>query len=194
MGIYDLYQQYLSEAYAPKETTPVFDPYKYLYPIPQDGDSDTTGGITTLSPQEIRDRAEQMSFDATALRDENGNVIGGLTKEEQELMDQARGKGSLSGWDKFNIGSMFVGGGLPSFFQLMASRKMGQNSALEQLKQLQIQKNINQGLSGDVGGGWTQTDTGGGTVTFSGPSGQSISGYSNTAEGIGKASSEEGTF
>ena len=142
MGIYDLYQQYLSEAYAPKETTPVFDPYKYLYPIPQDGDSDTTGGITTLSPQEIRDRAEQMSFDAAALRDENDNVIGGLTKEEQELMDQARGKGSLSGWDKFNIGSMFVGGGLPSFFQLMASRKMGQNSALEQLSALQRQKDI----------------------------------------------------
>jgi len=59
--------------------------------------------------------------------------------------------------------------------------------------QRQIQKNINEGLTGDVGGGWTQTDTGNGTVSFSGPSGESISGYSNTQEGIGAATGDWGS-
>ena len=59
--------------------------------------------------------------------------------------------------------------------------------------QRQIQKNINEGLTGDVGGGWTQTDTGNGTVSFSGTSGESISGYSNTQEGIGAATGDWGS-
>ena len=196
MSVYDLYQSYLNQIQNQSaQTSPLFD-YRLLYPqVQQDngGGDYTGGGINNLSPQQIQDRAMQMDFEAAALTDPQGNVIGGLTKEEQELMDQARGKGNLSGWDKFNIGGMFIGGGLPSIFQLMASRKMGQNSALEQLKQLQIQKNINQGLSGDVGGGWTQTDTGGGTVSFSGPGGESIGGFSNTAEGIGAATASEGS-
>ena len=194
MSIYDLYQSYLNQLQNPVvQQSPLFD-YRLLYPpVQQDGGDSMGGGITQLSPQQIQDRAMQMDFEAAALRDEQGNVIGGLTPEEQELMDQARGKGRLSGFDKFNIGSMFLGGGLPNMFSLMASRKMGQNKGLEALRQLQIQKNINEGLSGDVGGGWTQTDTGGGTVSFSGPSGESISGYINTAAGTSAATATEGS-
>ena len=59
--------------------------------------------------------------------------------------------------------------------------------------QRQIQKNINEGLTGDVGGGWTQTDTGNGTVSFSDSSGNSIGGYSNTQEGIGAATGDWGS-
>ena len=59
--------------------------------------------------------------------------------------------------------------------------------------QKEIQRNISQGTSGDIGGGWSQRDTGGGTVSFSGPSGESIGGYSNTEAGIGAASADWGS-
>jgi hypothetical protein len=194
MSIYDLYQSYLNQLQNPVvQQSPLFD-YRLLYPpVQQDGGDSMGGGITQLSPQQIQDRAMQQEFDASALRDEQGNVIGGLTPEEQELMDQARGKGGLSGFDKFSIGNMFLGAGIPSMIQLGISRRMGQNQGLEGLRQLQIQRNINEGLSGDVGGGWTQTDTGGGTVSFSGPSGESISGYSNTAAGTAAATGDWGS-
>lgn len=61
-------------------------------------------------------------------------------------------------------------------------------------QQKEINRNIAQGTSGDVGGGWSQTDTGNGTVSFSGPGGESISGYSNTPEGIAAATAEWGAF
>ena len=104
-------------------------------------------GITQLSPQQMRDAAMQQEFEAAALRDEQGNVIGGLTPEEQELMDQARGKGRLSGFDKFNVGNLFIGGGLPSMFSLMASRRMGQNKALQQLSAMQNADTSNIGIA-----------------------------------------------
>jgi len=148
MDLYDLYQKYLEEAYAPKQTMETYNPLKYLlYPQIQDSGGDNTGGITTLSPQQIQDRAMQMDFDAAALRDEQGNVVGGLTPEEQELMDQARGKGGLSGYDKFNVGTMFMGGGLPSIFSLMASRRAGQNQALQQLSAMQNADTSNIGIN-----------------------------------------------
>jgi hypothetical protein len=144
MSIYDLYQSYLNQLQNPVvQQSPLFD-YRLLYPqVQQDGGDSMGGGITQLSPQQIQDRAMQQEFDASALRDEQGNVIGGLTKEEQELMDQARGKGGLSGFDKFNIGNMFLGAGIPSMIQLGISRRMGQKQGLEGLRQLQIQRNIN---------------------------------------------------
>jgi hypothetical protein len=104
MSIYDLYQSYLNQLQNPVvQQSPLFD-YRLLYPpVQQDSGDNMGGGITQLSPQQIQDRAMQQEFDASALRDEQGNVIGGLTKEEQELMDQARGKGSLGRFDKFNM-------------------------------------------------------------------------------------------
>jgi hypothetical protein len=137
MSVYDLYQSYLNQLQNPVvQQSPLFD-YRLLYPpVQQDGGDSMGGGITQLSPQQIQDRAMQQEFDASALRDEQGNVIGGLTKEEQELMDQARGKGSLGRFDKFNIANMFLGGGIPSMFSLMASRKMGQNQALKELSDM----------------------------------------------------------
>jgi hypothetical protein len=143
MSIYDLYQSYLNQLQNPVvQQSPLFD-YRLLYPqVQQDGGDSMGGGITQLSPQQIQDRAMQQEFDASALRDEQGNVIGGLTEEEQKLMDQARGKGRLSGFDKFNIGNMFLGGGIPSMIQLGISRRMGQNQGLEGLRQLANLSNI----------------------------------------------------
>ena len=138
MSVYDLYQSYLNQLQNPVvEQSPLFD-YRLLYPpVQQDGGDNIGSGIMQLSPQQIQDRAMQQEFEAAALRDEQGNVIGGLTPEEQELMDQARGKGRLSGFDKFNIANMFVGGGIPSMIQLGISRRMGQNQALQQLSAMQ---------------------------------------------------------
>jgi hypothetical protein len=143
MSIYDLYQSYLNQLQNPVvQQSPLFD-YRLLYPpVQQDSGDNMGGGITQLSPQQIQDRAMQQEFDASALRDEQGNVIGGLTEEEQELMDQARGKGSLGRFDKFNIANMFLGGGIPSMIQLGISRKMGQNQGLEGLRQLANLSNI----------------------------------------------------
>ena len=82
---------------------------------------------------------------------------------------------------------------LAEFFQRRRDRKAREEAAIRGA-QKEIQRNISQGTSGDIGGGWTQRDTGGGTVSFSGPSGESFSGYSNTQEGIGAASGDWGSF
>ena len=188
LDVYNLYQKYLAEAYAPKQTMETYNPLKYLlYPQIQDSGGDNTGGITTLSPQQMRDVAMQQQFEAAALRDEQGNVVGGLTPEEQELMDQARGKGRLSNFDKFNVGSFFIGGGLPSMFSLMASRRAGQNQALQQLSAMQNADTSNIGINAvtrpgtysyddsnvggsGTGGGWAgsgfSTSSGGTEETF----------------------------
>jgi len=81
---------------------------------------------------------------------------------------------------------------LAEFFQRRRDRKAREEAAIRGA-QKEIQRNISQGTSGDIGGGWTQRDTGGGTVSFSGPSGESFSGYSNTQEGIGAASADWGS-
>ena len=46
----------------------------------------------------------------------------------------------------------------------------------------------------DIGGGWTQTNTGGGGATFTGGGGQTHQGWSNTPEGYGAAAASEGSF
>ena len=81
---------------------------------------------------------------------------------------------------------------LAEFFQRRRDRKAREEAAARGAAK-EIQRNISQGTSGDIGGGWTQRDTGGGTVSFSGPSGESFSGYSNTQEGIGAASADWGS-
>jgi len=81
---------------------------------------------------------------------------------------------------------------LAEFFQRRRDRKAREEAAARGA-QKEIQRNIREGTSGDIGGGWTQRDTGGGTVSFSGPSGESFSGYSNTQEGIGAASADWGS-
>ena len=81
---------------------------------------------------------------------------------------------------------------LAEFFQRRRDRKAREEAAIRGA-QKEIQRNIREGTSGDIGGGWTQRDTGGGTVSFSGPSGESFSGYSNTQEGIGAASADWGS-
>ena len=81
---------------------------------------------------------------------------------------------------------------LAEFFQRRRDRKAREEAAIRGA-QKEIQRNISQGTSGDIGGGWSQRDTGGGTVSFSGPSGESFSGYSNTQEGIGAASADWGS-
>jgi len=192
MSVYDLYQSYLNQLQNPVvQQSPLFD-YRLLYPqVQQDGGDSMGGGITQLSPQQMRDAAMQQEFEAAALRDEQGNVIGGLTPEEQELMDQARGKGRLSGYDKFNIGSMFLGGGLPNMFSLMASRKLGQNQALKQLSAMQNADTSDIGINAVtrpgtygyddviVGGSGTGGDSGG----WSGGSGGFGSGFSTSSSG-----------
>jgi len=82
---------------------------------------------------------------------------------------------------------------LAEFFQRRRDRKAREEAAARGAAK-EIQRNISQGTSGDIGGGWSQRDTGGGTVSFSGPSGESFSGYSNTQEGIGAASADWGSF
>jgi len=192
MSVYDLYQSYLNQLQNPVvQQSPLFD-YRLLYPqVQQDGGDSMGGGITQLSPQQMRDAAMQQEFEAAALRDEQGNVIGGLTPEEQELMDQARGKGRLSGYDKFNIGSMFLGGGLPNMFSLMASRRLGQNQALKQLSAMQNADTSDIGINAVtrpgtygyddviVGGSGTGGDSGG----WSGGSGGFGSGFSTSSSG-----------
>jgi len=192
MSVYDLYQSYLNQLQNPVvQQSPLFD-YRLLYPpVQQDGGDSMGGGITQLSPQQMRDAAMQQEFEAAALRDEQGNVIGGLTEKEQELMDQARGKGRLSGYDKFNIGSMFLGGGLPNMFSLMASRRLGQNQALKQLSAMQNADTSDIGINAVtrpgtygyddviVGGSGTGGDSGG----WSGGSGGFGSGFSTSSSG-----------
>ena len=194
MSVYDLYQSYLNQLQNPVvQQSPLFD-YRLLYPpVQQDGGDSMGGGITQLSPQQMRDAAMQQEFDASALRDEQGNVIGGLTKEEQELMDQARGKGGLSGFDKFNIGNMFLGAGIPSMIQLGISRRMGQNQGLEGLRQLANLSNIGFSAVTKPGTyGYDDVDVGGG-----GTGGVSMSSFDSQgfgSEGNTNVSTDFGSF
>ena len=194
MSVYDLYQSYLNQLQNPVvQQSPLFD-YRLLYPpVQQDGGDSMGGGITQLSPQQIQDRAMQQEFDASALRDEQGNVIGGLTKEEQELMDQARGKGRLSGFDKFSISNMFLGAGIPSMIQLGISRRMGQNQGLEGLRQLANLSNI--GFSGVTKPGTYGYDDSG--VGGGGTGGVSMSSFDSQgfgSEGNTNVSTDFGSF
>ena len=50
------------------------------------------------------------------------------------------------------------------------------------------------GQGTDIGGGWTQTNTGGGGATFTGGGGQTHQGWSNTPAGFAAAAESEGTF
>jgi hypothetical protein len=172
MGIFDLYQQYLTEAYAPKQTTSTFDPYKYLLYPPVQDDGDSTTGITTLSPQQTKDRAMQMEFDAAAsmyAKDQYGNmvntgkVVGGLTEEEQLLMDRMRGKGPLTTWQKANLGLGFLGpatGGISNILTLGAMRYADARKAAEEMEALQRQEAIRTAIRNASSGS-------GGSDTFS---------------------------
>jgi len=46
----------------------------------------------------------------------------------------------------------------------------------------------------NIGGGWTQTNTGGGGATFTGSGGQTHQGWSNTPEGFAAAAASEASF
>ena len=143
-GIYDLYQQYLAEAYAPKvSTTPAYDPFWFLKQQTQGEGGDNTGGITTLSPQQTRDRAMQMEFDAAALRDKDGKVVGGLTEEEQLLMDRMTGKAPLTNMQKATLGYGFAmpGTGIISMANLYAQRAMDARRAAQEMTALQNRAN-----------------------------------------------------
>lgn len=169
-GIYDLYQKYLAEAYAPKQATPAFDPYKYLlYPPVQEGGDSVGGGITTLSPQQTRDRAMQMQFEAAAARDKEGNIIGGLTPEEQILMDRMTGKAPLTNIQKATLGSGFIlpGSGILTMANLYAQRALDARRAEQEMAALQRQQDVRRAValassSGDSGGGTFSGNYGGG--------------------------------
>lgn len=162
-GIYDLYQRYLAEAYAPKApTTPAYDPYWFLRQQPQGEGGDNTGGITTLSPQQTMDRAMQMEFDAAAstyAKDQygnmvnTGNVVGGLTEEEQLLMDRMTGKAPLTNMQKATLGYGFAmpGTGIISMASLYAQRAMDARRAAEEMRALQRQQDIARIASGSSG-------------------------------------------
>jgi hypothetical protein len=93
MSIYDLYQSYLNQLQNPVvQQSPLFD-YRLLYPpVQQDSGDNMGGGIMQLSPQQIQDRAMQQEFDASALRDEQGNVIGGLTPRRTRINGPSKRK------------------------------------------------------------------------------------------------------
>ena len=145
LDVYNLYQKYLAEANTPKQTSLGIDPYKYLlYPQGQDSGGDNNGGgITTLSPQQIQDRAMQMQFEAAAARDKEGNIIGGLTPEEQILMDRMTGKAPLTNIQKATLASGFIipGSGILTMANLYAQRAMDARRAAEEMTALQNRAN-----------------------------------------------------
>lgn len=163
MGIYDLYQQYLAEAYAPKETIGSIDPYKYLlFPPSEDSGGDSTGGITTLSPQQKANQVSQWDFEAAAntyAKDQYGNMVntgkvsGGLTEEEQLLMDKITGKSPLTNMQKATLGLGFVvpGTGIMTMANLYVQRQLEARKAAEQMKALQRQQDIARTASGSSG-------------------------------------------
>lgn len=171
-GIYDLYQRYLAEAYAPKQsTTPAYDPYWFLRQQPQGEGGDNTGGITTLSPQQTMDRAMQMEFDAAAstyAKDQygnminTGNVVGGLTDEEQLLMDRMTGKAPLTNMQKATLGYGFAmpGTGIISMASLYAQRAMDARRAAEEMRASQVQQDIQRAIdTANQSGGTHSSDS-----------------------------------
>jgi hypothetical protein len=172
MGIYDLYQQYLAEAYAPKETIGSIDPYKYLlFPPSEDSGGDSTGGITTLSPQQKANQVSQWDFEAAAntyAKDQYGNMVntgkvsGGLTEEEQLLMDKMTGKAPLTNMQKATLGLGFVvpGTGILTMANLYGQRQLEAKKAAEQMRALQVQQDIQRAIdTANQSGGTHSSDS-----------------------------------
>jgi hypothetical protein len=172
MGIYDLYQQYLAEAYAPKETIGSIDPYKYLlFPPSEDSGGDSTGGITTLSPQQKANQVSQWDFEAAAntyAKDQYGNMVntgkvsGGLTEEEQLLMDKITGKSPLTNMQKATLGLGFVvpGTGIMTMANLYGQRQLEAKKAAEQMRALQVQQDIQRAIdTANQSGGTHSSDS-----------------------------------
>ena len=153
-----------------------YDPNKYYADFP---------GYANLPEQKIS------SGNRDGIRGLLQAAMGYISKSPIGLIGNLfRGIGSLN--NRLQNSDFGRSATLAEFFQRRRDRKAREEAAIRGA-QKEIQRNISQGTSGDIGGGWTQRDTGGGTVSFSGPSGESFSGYSNTQEGIGAASADWGS-
>jgi len=153
-----------------------YDPNKYYADFP---------GYQNLPEQKIS------SGNRNGIRGLLQAAMGYISKSPIGLIGNLfRGIGSLN--NRLQNSDFGRSATLAEFLQRRRDRKAREEAAIRGA-QKEIQRNISQGTSGDIGGGWTQRDTGGGTVSFSGPSGESFSGYSNTQEGIGAASADWGS-
>jgi len=153
-----------------------YDPNKYYADFP---------GYQNLPEQKIS------SGNRNGIRGLLQAAMGYISKSPIGLIGNLfRGIGSLN--NRLQNSDFGRSATLAEFLQRRRDRKAREEAAARGA-QKEIQRNIREGTSGDIGGGWTQRDTGGGTVSFSGPSGENFSGYSNTQEGIGAASAEWGS-
>jgi len=153
-----------------------YDPNKYYADFP---------GYQNLPEQKIS------SGNRNGIRGLLQAAMGYISKSPIGLIGNLfRGIGSLN--NRLQNSDFGRSATLAEFLQRRRDRKAREEAAARGA-QKEIQRNIREGTSGDIGGGWTQRDTGGGTVSFSGPSGESFSGYSNTQEGIGAASADWGS-
>jgi len=91
-----------------------------------------------------------------------------------------------------------IGAAKPTYNRIMRAMrdKRATRQGLNQVgmqRQIRAAEAVNQGRQ-NIGGGWTQTNTGGGGATFSGPGGQTHQGWSNTPAGYAAAAASEGSF
>ena len=78
--------------------------------------------------------------------------------------------------------------------QFMNTQKQTMQEIIRQAEIEQKRKEAVVGQGTNIGGGWTQTNTGGGGATFTGGGGQTHQGWSNTPAGFAAAAESEGSF
>ena len=103
--------------------------------------------------------------------------------------------------DTVNSTCDFKSSSLPSNLLRKGIRRWKENREIKKAEEAAASKTAKDaadaaavGQGTDLGGGWTQTNTGGGGATFTGGGGQTHQGWSNTPEGYGAAAASEGSF
>ena len=151
------------------------------------------------------------SYDAWLLAQGGGGGNGGVNEIEEDTFSMGMSPGALGGklpgvgnWAKRTFGDVRHGlSSIPTPLNLLRKgiMKWKENRDARRAEELAASKAgkdaadaaaIGEGTN--IGGGWTQTNTGGGGAIFAGPGGTTHEGWSNTPEGYGAAAASEGSF
>tara|TARA_R110000744_G_scaffold322843_1_gene428771 strand:+ start:32 stop:1231 length:1200 start_codon:yes stop_codon:yes gene_type:complete len=161
-----------------------YNPYVPI--IPEDG-GDGGGGIDPKGPNKNFDEYETDAYGVKNLTPEEK----GITQEQQDLLNQIRFGTPMTKTQKLGLIGDPVIGGFTALIRNLWSRKTG----MDKLTANALRENINSGRAGDydAGDGWTQTNSGDGTATWSDDRGNKHSGWSNDAAGIAAATAAEGS-
>ena len=145
---------------------------------------------------------------------ERGGGAGGDPDEDEGYAGLGMSPGALggktpgfTGWKDRTLGNLkHAYSKVPSFSKVLgwagdkitdwneARKAKKESDLMDEIREHNLKSATQQGVTLDIGGGWSPTNTGGGGATFSGQEGQTHGGWSNTPEGFGAAAASQGSM